>query len=366
MNLNRKIFYYTLFSLITLTGCKEEAEVQNSKTTYKLLTLDKQSRELTSSYSASIRGKQDINIFPQVSGYLTEVAINEGQDVKRGDVLFVIEQTPYKAALQGAKASVAINRANVATAKLNYDNTVILHFKKVVSKSELTAKLNALNSAEAQLDLALAQEEAAQANLDFTIIKSPSDGIVGKLPYRIGSLVSPSIAESLTVVSENSEMYVYFSMTENQILNLIDQYGSLDSVVANMPAVKLQLNNGSIYQQTGVIESISGVIENNTGAVSMRAVFPNSEKRLLSGGSGNLIMPDTRNDVIVIPKTATYELQDKICVYKIVDGKTKSTIIEIAKNSNDTEFIVESGINLGDVIISEGVGLVRENTVINQ
>ena len=294
------------------------------------------------------------------------MAINEGQDVKQGDVLFVIEQTPYKAALQGAKANVAISKANVATAQLNYNNAVVLKKKKIVSQSDLTAKLNALNSAKAQLDLMKAQEDASQANLDFTVIKSPSDGVIGKLPYRKGSLVSPSLPESLTVVSDNSEMFVYFSMTENQILDLMDQYGSLDSIVANMPNVILQLNNGSTYQETGEIESISGIIENNTGAISMRAVFPNSAKRLLSGGSGNLQIPETRSNAIVIPKTATFEMQDKICVYKVVDGKTKSTMIDISKNSSDTDYIVESGIEVGDVIISEGVGLVRENTVINQ
>ncbi len=366
MNLNRKVFCYVLLCLATLTGCKEEAVVQQAKTTYKLLTLEKQSRELVANYSASIRGKQDIDIYPQVSGYLTTVAVNEGEEVKQGDVLFIIEQTPYKAALQGAKANVAISRANVATAELTYGNTIRLKNKNIVSESELIAKRNALNSAKAQLDLAISQQASAQANLNFTVIKSPSNGIVGKLPHRNGALVSPSLREPLTIVSDNSDMYVYFSMTENQILSLINQYGSLDSVVTNMPSVELQLNNGSIYEHNGNIASISGVIENNTGAVSIRASFPNVGKKLLSGGSGNIRIPEVRTNVIVIPKAATYELQDKTCVYRVVDGKAKSTIIEIAKNSNDQEYIVESGIEVGEVIIAEGAGLVRNGTVVNQ
>lgn len=366
MNLNSKVFFFIALCVVTLTGCKEEAVVVDSKTTYNLLTLNKQSRELVSSYSASIRGKRDIEIFPQVSGYLTTVSVNEGQEVKKGDVLFVIEQTLYKAALEGAKANVAINRANVATAELNYGNTIRLKNKNIVSESELISKRNMMNSAKAQLDVAISQQRSAQTNLDFTVIKSPSSGVIGKIPYRNGALVSPSSRESLTMVSDNSEMFVYFSMTENQILDLIGEYGSLDSIVLNMPEVELQLNNGVIYAEAGKIESISGVIENNTGAVSMRAVFPNSSRKLLSGGSGNLRMPDMRADVIVIPKSATYELQDKVCVYTIVDGKAKSTIITIAQNSNDTEYIVEGGLKVGDIIIADGVGLVRNGTIINQ
>ncbi len=366
MNLNRKTFFYSLLCFLAFTGCKEETVVTKGKTTYNLLTLKKQSRELSTSYSASIRGKQDIDIYPQVAGYLTEVAVKEGENVEKGDVLFIIEQTPYKATLQGAKANVAINKANVSTAELNYNNAKRLKSKNIVSESDLKSKLNALNSAKAQLDLAKAQEASAQANLDFTVVKSPSSGVVGKLPHRQGALVSPSLQEPLTVVSDNSDMFVYFSMTENQILDLMDQFGSLDSIITRMPKVNLQLNNGSIYEHQGVIQSISGIIENNTGAVSMRAVFPNTEKRLLSGGSGNLNIPETRTNALVIPKTATFEMQDKICVYQVVDGKAKSVIIEIAKNSNDQEYIVESGIEVGDIIIADGVGLVRPGTEINQ
>ncbi|TKG94012.1 efflux RND transporter periplasmic adaptor subunit [Puteibacter caeruleilacunae] len=365
MNCKMK-YYFMLIVMVSALGCKQEVQKENEKTNYKLLNLKEETRKVVSRYSAAIKGKQDIEIYPQISGYLSQVAVKEGEKVCKGDVLFVIEQTPFNAALKGAKAKVAISIAKVATAELNYENTLALRKKNIVSDSDLKAKENLLNNAKAQLELAKAEELSAQTELDFTVIKSPSNGIVGKLPYRRGALVSPTLIECLTVVSDNSEMNVYFSMNENQILALIEQYGSLDSIVAKMPKIDLQLNNGSIYEEKGYIESISGVIEDNTGAVSIRAVFPNQASKLLSGGVGNVLISEEHQGVIVIPKTATYEMQDKVCVYQVVDNMAKSKIVEVIQNSNDKEYIVEKGLEKSDVIIAEGAGLVLENAPVNQ
>lgn len=364
----KRISFTTASVLLCMAFCIscKQAPPQEQANVYELITLQKGSRSLQTAYSASIKGKQDIGVYPNVSGYLTDVAITEGSVVKEGQTLFVIDQIPYRVALQGAKANVAINEANVATAELTYQSKRNLHTKGIVSEFELIFAENALKTAKAQLALAQSQEESAKTNLAYTVVKSPSNGVVGKIPYRKGALVSPSQQENLTIVSDNSEMYVYFSMTENQILDLISQYKSLDSAIVNMSEVNLQLNNRTIYGQKGRVESISGIIEESTGAVSVRAVFPNKEKQLLSGGSGNILVPYDREDVIVIPIEATFEIQNKVYVFKVVDGKAQSVIVEVAKISNGQEYIVDSGLAAGDVIIAKGAGLVREGAIVNQ
>ena len=205
---------------------------------------------------------------------------------------------------------------------------------------------------------------SARNNLSYTVVKSPADGVVGTLPYRVGALVSSSIPEPLTTVSDNSDMYVYFSMTENQLLGLIRQYGSKDEALKSMPAIDLQLNDKSAYPEQGQIESISGVIDRSTGTVSLRAVFPNKDGLLHSGGAGNVVIPVQKTGALVIPQGGTFEIQDKRYVYKVVDGKAQSSQVQVTRVNGGREFIVDEGLAPGDVIVAEGVGLLREGTPI--
>ena len=351
--------------IFALAGCVEnKKEATDAKTTFDLMTVSLEDAVVSTSYSASIRGKQDIAIYPQVSGYLSQIKVKEGEQVKKNQVLFVIDQAPYQAALQSAKAGVIVAEANVASVQLNYDNSLELKNKKIISEAELLNAQIKLEGAKAQLALAKSQQTSAQVNLDFTVIKSPADGVVGSFPYRQGTLVSPGMRESLTVVSNNSEMYVYFSLNENQVLDLVDEFGTLDSVALAMGDVELRLSNGTIYSEKGKVESISGIIEQGTGAVSVRAVFPNTNRKLLSGSAGSVIVARHFEGRIVVPKVATFELQDKNLVYKVVDNKAKATLIEVAKGSTDKEFIVIGGLNPGDEIVAEGAGLVREGTIV--
>lgn len=329
---------------------------------YAVTTIATTDREIPSNYSASIRGRQDIEIYPQVSGTIFQLCVTEGQRVSNGQTLFIIDQVPYKAALQTAEANVAAAEASVATAQLTYDSKKELYARKVVSLFDLSTAENNLLTAKAQLAQAEAQRVNAANNLSYTVVKSPANGVVGTLPYRVGALVSASIPQPLTTVSDNSEMYVYFSMTENQLLDLTRRYGSIEETLKNMPDVELQLNDGSLYDQTGRIESISGVIDTSTGSVQLRAAFPNKGGLLHSGGSGNIILTTNYKDCIAIPQAATFELQDKVYVYKLVDGKASSAPVQVASISNGTEYIVLSGLVPGDVIITEGVGLLREGT----
>ena len=333
----------------------------------KVSTTDK---ALTTAYSATIRGRQDIDIYPQVSGTIQELCVSEGEKVHKGQILFIIDQVPYIAALNTAEANVQSARAALATAELTYHSNKELFAQHVVSDFTLKTAENNFLTAQAGLAQAEAQEVNARNNLSYTVVKSPSEGVVGTLPYRVGALVSASIPQPLTTVSDNpqplttvsdnSTMYVYFSMTENQLLSLVRQYGTLDSALVQMPDLQLQLNDQSLYEEKGRIESISGVIDRQTGTVSVRAVFPNKTRLLHSGASGSVLIPSTYEDCIVIPQEATVKQQDKELVYKVVDGKAVSTLITVADVDDGCTYIVTDGLTVGDEIVAKGAGLVRE------
>lgn len=352
-----------LICSLLMAGCKNAPQTQ-MEAEYGVMTVSPVDRILSSSYSATIRGRQDIDIYPQVGGTLTKVCVVEGQRVKNGQTLFVIDQVPYEAALQTAVANVEAAQASLATAQLTYDSKQELYKQNVVSSFDLSTAKNSLLAAKAQLAQAKAQEVSARNNLSYTVVKSPSDGVIGTLPYRVGALVSASLPEPLTTVSDNSNMYVYFSMTENQLLGLIRQYGSKEEALKHMPEIDLQLNDKSVYPQKGQIETISGVIDRSTGTVSLRAVFPNADGLLHSGGAGNVIVPVHKKAALVIPQAATFEIQDKRYVYKVVDGVAQSVMVQVARVNGGREFIVDEGLNSGDVIVAEGVGLLREGTPI--
>ena len=346
---------------VWMASCKQATDA-GVKPSFAIMEVKAADKELSTSYSATIRGRQDIDIYPQVSGTIEKLCVTEGQTVRRGQLLFVIDQIPYRAALKTAVANVEAARAAMATAELTYNSNKELYAQKVVSEFSLKTAENTYLTAKAQLTQAEAQEVNARNNLSYTEVKSPSDGVVGALPYRVGALVGANLPYPLTTVSDNSDMYVYFSMTENQLLALTRQYGSMDEALKNMPEVELILNDNSVYNKKGVIESISGVIDRQTGTVMARVVFPNESRLLHSGASGTEMEPSIYQDCIAIPQGATVQMQDKVVVYKVVDGKAVSTLITVAGINDGREYVVLSGLQSGDEIISEGAGLVREGT----
>lgn len=347
-----------------LTACQPKAPQKDGDSNYPLMTLKQEDRQLSITYSAVIEGKQDVEIRPQVSGTITQVCVDEGAKVHKGQVLFVIDQIPYKAAVQKAQASVATAEANEATAKQTLEGKQMLYNEKVVSDFELRTAQNEYKSAQASLMQAKAELTDALNNLSYTEVKSPVDGYAGMTSFRIGALVSSSMTEPLITVSDNSEMYAYFSLSEKQVLFLTEQYGSLDSDLESFPEVSLELNNGTTYELKGQVDVISGIVDKTTGTVSLRAVFNNKDKRLMSGGQANIIVPYERKQCLVIPQGATYEIQDRIFAYKVVDGKAVSTPIEVFKINDGKEYIVESGLHAGDVIVSEGAGLLKAGTTV--
>ena len=346
--------------LTITTSCKQKKQEEVAKASFKTMTVQKSDKDLSTSYSASIKGKQDIDIYPQVSGKIERLLVREGDKVTKGQLLFVIDQVPYRAALDNAVATEKAAEASLASATLTYNCNKELFDQKVVSSYTLQTSENAYHTAQAQLAQAKAQVTNARNNLSYTEVRSPSNGVVGVLPYRVGTLVSASMPKPLTTVSDNSQMYVYFSMTEKQLLSFVRQYGSKDAAIKNMPEVSLQLGDLSMYDHKGKVESISGVINTETGAVTLRAEFANPDRLLNSGGSGNVIIPSTRKDCIVIPQSATVQQQDKRIVYKVQNGKAVSQLIQVENIDDGRNFIVTEGLNPGDVIVSEGAGMVKE------
>lgn len=359
------LFCVALAVVATLSSCVErKGERVAVEKTYKVMTVESHDRTLKSGFSATINGCQTVEIRPQVSGMITEILINEGDFVSKGQVLFVIDQTPYKAAYEIAQANVKSAEASLATAQLILNSNKELFEQDVVSEFDLMTSRNDLAEAEARLALARAEEINATNNLSYTEVRSPVNGVASMIPYRVGALVSSNIATPLVTVSDDSEVYAYFSMAENTMLDMIQQYGSLKEAIREMPEVELVMSNGQTYKHKGRIDAVSGTISASTGAVSLRASFPNRQRLLRDGGSGQVMIPSILKNAIVIPQAATYELQERIFVYKVVDGKAESSQIKVMSQNNGVEYIVTDGLSVGDVIVAEGAGLVREGAVI--
>ena len=342
-------------------SCGEEKQQrQQQAADYQTMVVGQKDMVLERQYSARLTGKQIVEVRPQVSGCITRILTGEGEAVKKGQTLFVIDQVPYSAALEVAVATRKSAEARLATAQMNYDNERLLQEGRVVADMSVQTMQNALLEAQAALAQAKAQEVNARNNLSYTEVKSPVSGVASMIPWHVGSLVSSSISEPLVTVADDSEVYVYFSISESQALDLVTQYGSIDKFIAEAPMVSLRMNNGQLYSEQGRISAVSGTVDDKTGAVALRATFPNVGGLLHHGGSGTVVVPTHRKDCIVIPQEATYELQNRMFVYKVVNGKTKATPITLYPQNNGKEYIVDEGLQVGDTIIAEGAGLLKE------
>lgn len=347
-------------SLLTACG-NSQGGMKLGDSEYTVMTVNSSSSDQTTSYPATIRGTQDIEIRPQVSGFIVKLCVDEGATVRKNQPLFEIDPTQYKAAYNQAKAAVEMAQANVSTLELTEKNKKDLYDKAIISSFEYQTAVNQLASARATLAQSKASMVSAKQNLDFCTVKSPSNGVVGTFPYRIGSLVSPSISSPMTTVSEIGDVYVYFSMTEKELLQLTKAGGTLKEQLDKMPAVQLQLADGTMLDEKGKIDAVSGVIDQSTGSVSMRAIFPNDKKILRSGGTGNVIFPYTMDGIIMIPQSATVEIQDKKFVYVLQSDNTiKNTEIQISPLSDGQTYLVTKGLKGGDKIVIEGVQSLRD------
>ena len=352
-------------TIFGLTSCGEKTQQMGDMTPeIATITVAEGTSDLASNYAATIKGKTDIDVRPLVSGFITKVHVDEGQRVSKGQTLFTLDQVQYQAAVDQTLAQVNAARTAVESARLTADNKQRLFDKNIISEYENQLAKNQLSQAEAQLSQANAALTTARKNLSYTVVTAPSDGFVGSIPNREGSLASPSMVTPLTTVSDNSDIYAYFSINEKDILNLTNEgKKSLIEAISELPDVQLQLADGTIYPEPGKVATVSGVIDSSTGAANVRARFKNINGMLRSGSTGRILIPNRMSNVILVPQRATFEIQDRRFVYVVNDSnKTVATPVEISPMNDGKQFIVTSGLTPGQRIVVEGVGTkVKDN-----
>lgn len=365
----KRYFYTTVLAAlaISVTSCgkKDQQAPAHGPMPYKVIEVPTQNVIGYNTFPTTIQGKTTSSVRAKIAGYIQELYVDEGSIVKKGQPLFRLETNMLNESADAAKASIRTAEAQVSVAQVNVDKLTPLVQKGIISAIELkTAEAN-LASAKSQLAAAKAQHQSIVANIDYSIIKSPIDGIVGAINYRVGSLVSPSDPNPLTIVSDDSEMFAYFSMNEKDYFNFLENIPgkSLKEKVANLPEVKLVLANGQTYETPGKIETITGQINTATGTVQVRALFPNSGHILSNGNSGKLLVPQEHKDVVVVPESATFEQQGQVYVFAVVNDTAKAAKIEVIDRVNKLA-VVKEGLKQGDKIVGAGLGTLRPGTAI--
>ena len=350
----QKLFFLILI-LLALFSCKRQE--QQSRPSPKPKTMKIALSDVTSenAYSAVLKGRQFVELRPQVSGVITDILISEGARVTKGQTLFVIDQVPYIAALKTAQANVLTAPTRLETSALALSSSKDLLDEDVVSEYDFKLAMNNYKEAQAAYDLAKAQELTAENNLSYTEVKSPVDGLSGMISYHIGALVNNSITIPLVTVSDNSSIYAYFSLSEQEFRKFSLGKHSLE----DYSELQMILGDDSIYENKGRIDAISGNVDVATGSISIRSIFPNPNGILRSGGSAQVLVSEVNKNAIRIPKTATFQMQNMIFVHKIIDGKNMPTAIKVADISLAKDYVVLSGLMEGDEIIAEGAGLIR-------
>lgn len=360
-------------------GDQQQQQQQQQIPELAVITVGEEDSKLETAIPATLEGENDVEIRPQITGFLTKVHVEEGQTVRKGQVLFTIDQVQLQAAVEAAnaqvesaKAAVAVAQANVNTARTNATNNKLLLDKNIISASAYQISADALNAAIAQLNAQKAQLSQANANLvsarknlSYSVVTAPATGVVGVIDNKEGSLVSPSTL--LTIISDNKDMDAKFSLNEKDLLALTDNGNrTIDQAIAAMPEVTFRLATGEVYQYPGKVKSISGLINSATGSAIATATFPNPKGMLHSGNTGEVLFPNLRTNAIIIPQTATFEIQDMKFVYVVGDSsKVHSVPITVADQNDGKNYIVTGGIKPGDMVVTEGVGIsVKDNMVI--
>lgn len=316
-------------------------------------------------FPATIQGKINNDVRAKIQGYVQEVYVHEGQVVNKGQALFRLEANTLAETASAAKSGIAVAQANVHASQVEVDKLIPLVEKGIIGSVQLeTAKAN-LASAKSMLAQAQANYGTANANVNYAVVHAPISGIVGQLPFKKGSLVGPSDPVALTTISDISSVYAYFSMNEKEYFRFLNntQGQTLTEKINNLPEVKLELADGSIYSEKGKIETVSGQIDVVTGTVQFRVAFPNPNKLLSNGNSGTVLVPKEYNDALVVPEVASFEQQGKVNVFKVVNDTVISTMVEVTDRVNNM-LIVNSGVKKGDVIVVSGIGSLRNKSAI--
>lgn len=327
---------------------------------YKVFEVKERDIVFKNLYPATIEGEQNIEIRPKIDGFIEKIFVDEGAFVKKGQLLFQIDAPQYEQEVRSAEANIQIAQSNVNTAQMELDKIKPLVERNIISNFELETATYNLASKQAILAQAQAQLVNARTNYNYTKITSPVDGVLGTIPYKIGSLVNSNTPLPLTTVSNIQKVFAYFSLNEKQILDLGVHQGQVSQLLQQQKGIQLQLANGEVYADEGRIETISGLINTSTGSISARATFPNKDLVLRSGSSGSVIIPQFIKQSIVIPQKATFEIQGSKFVYIVQEDNTVvSQAITVMSNDDGQHYVVKSGLKVGDKIILEGVHTLR-------
>ena len=348
---------FVALAALALASCGKKsggglADLQDNE--FPVKTAGVSSADLQTTYPATIKGIQDVDVHPKISGFITNVYVQEGQTVSAGQPMFTIDSETYRAQVSQCRAALNTARAQANTARLTYLNNKKLFDQHIIGQYELETAQNSYATAKAQVAQAQAALAAAEETLSWCVVRAPASGVVGSLPFKKGALVSAS--NTLTTVSDVSTVEVFFSMSEPDILGMSKNAGSVAGVLKEMPAVKLQLADGTIYNQPGRVVKMSGVIDASTGAYTLIAHFANPQRLLKSGGAGQIVVPHVSNDAVIIPQEATVQVQDKIFVYVVgSDNKVKYTAIKVNPQDDGINYIVTDGLHSGDRYVCKGI-----------
>ena len=349
-----RIFLFSAIAAV-LVSCGKKGGMDFVDNEFPVETVKSQNASMQTTYPATFKGIQDVEIRPKVAGFITRVCVREGQAVSAGQLLFVIDNATYQASVRQAQAAVNTASAQCNTVKMAYDNSVKLRENNVIGDFELNSAKNNYESAKAQLAQARAALASAKEMLGFCYVKSPTAGVVGTLPYKEGAMVSASSMPALTTVSNISTIEAYFSMTEKDVLSMTKAAGTMQAAINTYPDLKLQLADGTMYSETGRLVKASGVIDAATGSVQMIARFPNPQRLLKSGASGAIVVPRSDNNAVIIPQNAATQVQDKIFVYVLgKDNKVKYTEIKVDPQNDGKNYVVLSGLKAGDRYVTNG------------
>lgn len=349
-----RIFLFSAIAAV-LVSCGKKGGMDFVDNEFPVETVKSQNASMQTTYPATFKGIQDVEIRPKVAGFITRVCVREGQAVSAGQLLFVIDNATYQASVRQAQAAVNTASAQCNTVKMAYDNSVKLRENNVIGDFELNSAKNNYESAKAQLAQARAALASAKEMLGFCYVKSPTAGVVGTLPYKEGAMVSASSMPALTTVSNISTIEAYFSMTEKDVLSMTKAAGTMQAAINTYPDLKLQLADGTMYSETGRLVKASGVIDAATGSVQMIARFPNPRRLIKSGASGSIVVPRSDNNAIIIPQNAATQVQDKIFVYVLgKDNKVKYTEIKVDPQNDGKNYVVLSGLKAGDRYVTNG------------
>jgi len=366
---SRSALWYFLMPLCIqtlLAGCRETAS--SPADTYKTLCVERQDYTLNRRFTARIESQQKVEVRPVVGGTLVKECVKEGAQVKKGQPLFIIDQAPYIAAVDAAKAQVATARATLSTAQLNLEGKEKLYAQQMVGEFDLRRARHARDEAAAQLESAQAELASARTNLNYTTICSPVDGKISLLEFFEGELVDPSVELPITTIAVNNHIYAYFSLSEKLYTDLFEEYGcsSSSELISKLPPVTLYTTWDEQLPQKGHIDAVSGSADTSTGAVLLRASFNNPSEVFRNGSNGYIELPSTKHGVIAIPQDAVIRIQDKYFVYRVIEGKAVSTEITVLPSADNLHYVVISGLNERDVIIAENAGMVSEGMAIAQ